>query len=316
MKKLLFSLLLLSYFANIVLAQDKASYRDKIATIFSEIQLKEIPSGFLSEFSSPVFDLKLLESDTTTLNCIQWRMAYANLMSAKVNDNTKMLHLKSVNRRIKGYQEKGLVPVAILNYDLERFKSDALEKNLVLYQNNKLFDVSGKNQTPFETFSVFAAAPMQKVSRKGDISYIFPSKLFFTNRGEVSKLEVDFDDGKGWQTLKWEAPVTVTYAEKGVKEIQFRLTFAEGKQRVTKSSFYVERGYQANGRWTDQADVVINIPATAEHSGGVVFITFSNPSNTGPLQNPLILLNGLDPFEGALFCIPPCYAGVLGAGLR
>ncbi len=99
MKKQLVTLIFISLWSNL-LAQDlpELSYREQVNNLFEQMDLKEIPSGLLLEFSSPLVDLSAT-SPKEMIHTVQWRSFYAGLMSAQVNENIRLLHLVSVNKK-------------------------------------------------------------------------------------------------------------------------------------------------------------------------------------------------------------------------
>ncbi|MEM6297253.1 MAG: hypothetical protein AAF740_01040, partial [Bacteroidota bacterium] len=194
--------------------------------VFANMNLDEVKSGLLYEFSLPLFDLVSIPKEEG-INSIQWRGLYTSIMSAQVNENLRLLHLNSVKKRADSYREDGLIPVGIFDYELQRLKQDSSIQNLVVYQNGQLFDVSGNNNTPYETIRATAACPLQMTSSEGSVSYIFAKNLFFSAQELPDVLEVDFVDGSGFREVSWDTPVQVHYPEKGLKDLTFRLFMRE-----------------------------------------------------------------------------------------
>jgi len=212
-----------------------------------------------------------------------------------MNGNFTLPDLDVVNDRLEGYDDPDLVSLPVLHLRYNRLRDDAVSQNLLRIQNEQVYDVAGRSQSPYETRTVFAASPSQSVSETGSAQFILRPELFFTNTGKtLSSTRVDFGDGAGYVAVGWNTPINVLYGTVGNKTIKLRLQYTDGTVAESQSAFGVSRIAFASRYGTNPRDIQ-NFDANGNHSGGRAFIQYQrNRQNTRQIVKPLIVVEGFD----------------------
>ena len=116
--------------------------------------------------------------------------------------------------------------VAYIQY--ESIKKDAGAQNLLTYSNKQIFDVPGRNQSPYNMNDLFAVAPSKSNINGSKVQFIFQSLLCFTNTSKsITKIEFDAGDGNGYQTRPFDEPFIINYTTGGEKIFQYRITYSD-----------------------------------------------------------------------------------------
>ncbi|MBS1487268.1 MAG: hypothetical protein JST43_06725 [Bacteroidetes bacterium] len=178
--------------------------RTKLNTVFANISRTPITTGYLSDYATPLLPLEnfngiLTENNRTTLN--GWRMLYATWFTSYIagttNPNTG---LTAVNSAIASAQNSngGSVVIPMLHINYNSLRSDAVTANLLRVNNNQLFDVAGRTQSPYNQKVLFAAAPAVNYDDDGLVSFVLQQNLFWSNFGFINALAIDFGEGGGY----------------------------------------------------------------------------------------------------------------------
>lgn len=140
---------------------------------------------------------------------------------------------------MRSYLDSGLIPVAILNMQYNCIKSNAFEDNLLHMEGIELFDVEEREESPYEERTCFIASAATIQSDSTVVDFIFPEHLYITNDTRiVDRLEVDFDEGSGWQIISFNDVVRINYATAKNAKIGLKLVFEDETERI--SYFFIE----------------------------------------------------------------------------
>lgn len=220
-------------------AQSPDSLSQKLASIFANLDKRQVPTGYLYEagvrFLEPrYYDGALSDSNLTDMNVL--RYLRAQLRSSRVYGQDTLPSLPVFNARVKAAAAAGgAIPVAVQYLPYASIRPEALQNNLLRAQDEQLFDVAGRSQTPYQTNTLFAAAPALAYAPTNVVSFLFRRNLYLTGNGAVpSTIELDFGDGRGYQSATWGQPLGTTYSSVGRKRVQVRFTYAI---RITSGRF-------------------------------------------------------------------------------
>lgn len=87
------------------------------------------------------------------------------------------------------------------------------------HSNDRINDVAGRN--PYETKTVFAVVPLKQELRGNTLAFKLPGNLIHTNSAfSLSQVQIDFDNGQGYQTIALNTAKNVVYNCSGIKEIK------------------------------------------------------------------------------------------------
>jgi len=196
---------------------------DFLANMVAPLDKTEITSDFLWDkglngFAEPaMFDGIIRDSI-----CIQptaFGFLYVQARNAFVGTGVNPLphpdvYMDYVNR----YTGTDTIPLAALVLRYHRIHKDAVDSNLLSLQNEQLFDVPGRTQSPYLQDTLFAFAPLKTEAWHTTVHFTLPTELIWQNMGWANPLlQANFDNGQGWQTLTAGQTYTVEYDSGGVK---------------------------------------------------------------------------------------------------
>ena len=136
----------------------------------------------------------------------------------------------------------------------------ALQDNLLRVQNDQLYDVPGRSQSPYQTNVLFAAAPARLDAPTNSVSFVFRRNLFLSGNGRLpTSLALDFGDGNGYRIARWGRSLSTVYAAGGSKRIKVRIEFVSSPPR--------EEGASATVTYESWFDLIVPEPAVAARYG-------------------------------------------------
>jgi len=183
----------------------------------------------------------------------------------------------------------------------QQFRQDALQLGWVNVINNQVFDTpSGLQNNPFLTKVAFFAAPRDSSSHNNSAMFFVTPATFASNipLQTVQKIEIDFDNGQGYQNIAWQSNVSVIWNEtqNTRKTIRYKLTLQNNQVFQGHSYFYINTDMaNSTNRYGIMPDATINIAATPLHSGATLQIGYSDANRASRrITRPFIVFEGFD----------------------
>jgi len=238
MKKLLLLLLFTSLLPLSGLrAQTTDSLRLQLDRVFAPLDRSQVPTGLLDAYAHPLVPLAPFDGvlqDSVSLNPTLFRALYATAYTGWFFGPNPLPTLQSLNAAIDQADAAAgpatrPVMMQLLNY--ASIRPDARSLNLLRAQNQQVFDVPGRSQSPYLTKTLFAAAPTNTFFPTGQVSLVFPSALFTrylsAQAGAVltQQLAVDFGDGRGYLPASFDQPIGAAYTSAGTKQVKVRYAY-------------------------------------------------------------------------------------------
>ncbi len=286
--------------------------RQKQDSIFQHIDKTQIPTGYLKEYGAEMMPIHcyngILHDSNWIGNIDILRSAYEDLYTSKIqNLVTTMPSLTAYNTNITTLKNDSIAPVAIIFGNYASLKPEGLSLNLVTINNQQLYDVQGRIQSPYTTNNLFAAASINNIFDK-TVKLYFTNTLYISNTNiTVSNIWVDFKDGLGYKLIPTSGFVSKTYADSsGLKELIYKVQLSTGALMFCHSTVVVNKVEDSNitGRYidTDPTSKEVPVPVVmADGIGGgdVMQIRYSinnssRNSSTPHLIKPLLLVEGYD----------------------
>jgi len=284
---------------------------EQMQAIFQHVDKTQVPTGLLADYGMPLADLSAFPGTLNSSNYVDlltWRLVYAALYTSQVNGNASLASLEAINSLVEVPEnllsaqspDHSPVRIPILHYRYNALREDAVDQRLMRVENNQIYDVAGRTQSPYLARTVFAACPSVAYDEDGVVDFRLAQDLFYTNLGgTVSSVQVDFGDGQGYVPVAWNTTRRVTYPATGEKTVRVKLSYADGTATESQSRFHVLAvpAQSASGRYgTERAfqEVPFN-PIAGVHAGGLVTVQLSVGNQTGRLRRPLIVVEGYDP---------------------
>lgn len=159
-----------------------------------------------------------------------------------INKNDMQSRLMSVD--VLKEQEKqsyftNVIPLAILNSDYEVIKPEALSNGTIVADANQMLHRTNTNAI-YDAHSLFMSAPLRTNHKGLTTVFNLPSgNIFNTTSKSISTIEINFDDNQGFRTIQPNQNITIQFSDKGIKEIQTRVTFDDGTQSHSSSKINI-----------------------------------------------------------------------------
>lgn len=129
------------------------SLRQRLNAIFAPLDKSQVPTRYLQEYgvrllSLRPFDGTLTDSSRTTLEA--WHYLRTTLRSARVLGTDTLPDVPAVNARLRAATASGggAIPLVVQYLPYASIRPDALQLNLLQVQNNQVYDVPGRSQSP------------------------------------------------------------------------------------------------------------------------------------------------------------------------
>lgn len=148
---------------------------------------------------------------------------------------------------------------------------------------------------------MFAAAPILSFARTNSVAFVPRRNLFLTNTAiPVQQLQVDFGDGRGYQTANWNQVISTVYTSAGQKRVKVKITFAYTiAPQESWFDFNVLSVVAAARGTTASSDFERPFPGDATHSGGIACVIFGNAAGVkhSQLTKPFIISEGYNLYD-------------------
>ncbi len=165
---------------------------------------------------------------------------YQAYNAIKANDmQSRLRSVDNLKEQEKQSYFSNIIPLAILNADYEVLNPEALTNGTITTDSDRMLYRTNNNAI-YDAHSLFMSAPL-RTSHKG-LKTVFnlPSgNIFNTSSKTISTIEIDFDDTQGFITIQPNQNMTIQFGDKGIKEIQTRVTFSDGTQSNAKSKINI-----------------------------------------------------------------------------
>ena len=156
----LFCLLLLAVWLRPLAARAQPNGPDslsqKLTSIFAHIDKTQVPTGYLYEAGIRFLEPRYyngIRSDSNLTDMDVLRYLRAQLRSSRVYGPDTLPGLPAFNARLKGASAAagGAIPLAIECMAYASIVPGALQDNLLTVQNEQVYDVAGRSQSPYQT---------------------------------------------------------------------------------------------------------------------------------------------------------------------
>ncbi len=226
--------------AQVTETTEGGDIQQTLNAMFQNVNTSTVPYGLLMSKSIYFDNIHKYNgvtiSDSTDVNINTFGWLYSMLGMAQVGANT--LPAAETLYGENAYTEGAPVPLVVMCERYGHFKSTAFDDNLMRYDNNQLFDVSGRTEDPYTSSLVFVASPIVNKFKTGNISFVLPSNRIIRNFGTSPAFSIDF--GSGFRSIRVGEPFSVSLPVGTTRAVmQLQVTNGRLKQRF-KCRFEIE----------------------------------------------------------------------------
>ncbi|MBP6412716.1 MAG: T9SS type A sorting domain-containing protein [Bacteroidia bacterium] len=296
----------------IILGFGSNSFAQKDSTVFF-LDKSSMQTNVLFPTTEPLYGSKYNGVDNSSLKNINVLNIISDLKSYSLNKNlippydsiSKIASLEmDANKRI---------PILMVNYKYDKFKSNALTDSLVRIVNGKFYDVTPRNSQPFEQGTIFCTAPLREKIQQGTIKFFISRNYFITNEIDPSQIQIDFDDGAGFRNVNFGSEITITYNDNAERNISVKFINQNNSVLLAKATSTKEYCIGTYPWVDDRITITSTIPyfgtpynvpngqgeSSTAHATGFgkadIYIKYGNGHSTNQqLVKPFVFIEGID----------------------
>lgn len=291
------------------------NFRTAMTQIFGNLEAPRVTTGLLLdygfEFANPrIYDGALLE-DSTLMDPGMYSDLYKTLYTSRFNNNSAGMRHPSLHDSLCYLaREREVITLSGLLFRYNAIDPQARANGTIQTINEQLWDryVNGSWQNPYQELTTVAISPSTTRYNRTNCSVKLPSSLFLTNMGsQIGNVQLDADDGRGYQPVPFDTPVGLAYATTGLKHWRFKVTLTTGQQLFSHSKVYIDnvsnpavgpasrQGALARGSVVDQTVTVRATQAYLGQTGEANLVISYRDAADPVLRRPLIIAEGFDP---------------------
>jgi hypothetical protein len=160
-------------------------------------------------------------------------------------------------------------------------------------------DVANRPSSPYNTNALFAACPNKKYSRYGNESFIIKPGMIWNNTEKtISHMQIDFDNGQGFQTVVIGTAINIAYSDTGYKKWSIKVTLNDNSVLQCYADYRVLKVSGVSARYSLGNNFVPNwqiiTPINGVRGGATVSLIYSSNNFSGTIRKPLIVVEGYD----------------------
>ncbi len=282
------------------------TFSNQMNYIFANVDKTKVPYGILRDYGMEFTNIEnyngtaaIADSNYADANAF-WDV-YQTLLTSRVSASAAgFAKSDTVDNRWYNQRLPGKIVLSGLYFNYSRFKDNAAN-NYITITNNRLYDkyVGGVWQNPYQSEQVFLLSPPVNFYQGKSLQVILPSNLWFTNNAAgITSIQMDAGDGAGYRTLTVGQPLTINYADTGLKQWTYKLTITGGTIFYSHSQIVIKTDNSGGSlaRFGTINPEVLSFTATKQYNGsaasGFITIEYANP-DLG-LRRPLIVAEGFD----------------------
>jgi len=282
------------------LAQDDFHRDISQHIVFENLDKDEIKTGILHDKALPFSKIENFtgnrDSQTTSLK--NWRQMYFEMYRGSLEKpffptiDTVRDRGEKHRRSVRGSVPGDAIPIAVMYFNYNTIKPDALEKGLIRIENGRLRRAGPSTDSPYEEKRVFAAAALKEKTYRGHHTTFFMDEtLYFSNdKDPATRFAIDFDDGEGYRDVHFGETVNVNYPVEGTKNVRLKSYYDSGN--VLESTFLFDVKALTTPDPHDRWDLQGTILYEGMTASGEAFI-YRAPDHAS-LENPIIFVEGFD----------------------
>ena len=282
----------LLFFAGIAHAAGGPSGANtRLKELLGGLDLGDVPTGILYDRVVRVSRIDAYDGGELAppIGLREWRQIYFELGGA-VLDAPAWPRLRDLDRTAERAAYKRAIPIAFMTFDYNRIRPDAFEDGTLGIRGDRVVRLSEGD--PYAASKVHAVTAWREYTHRGErVVFSFEHRLYLSNdaRRPVS-VEVDFDDGLGFRTVRFDSEETVRYAESGRKTVRTRTSFADG--RILHGGFFFHVEHLQTPNPDDTLSVTASIPYEGQYGTGEAYVYLA-AANTS-VTNPVVIVEGFD----------------------
>lgn len=241
----------------------------------------------------------LVNNNKTYFSMYTFSESYKEL--AQSDELNRFTNTTILNQKLQPIIHNATVPIGLIHTDYELVSKDAYDKGWVIIEDNKM--IKDSNHYIFDQYSQTIISPLAKRKKGLNTTFEIDPDLFVnTTHNSINKIDVNFGNDEGFQTVSIGTEVHVKYHSKGKKQLNFRIHFDNGDIVFRASSLDVEYSnedlFELFGLGIDSltSSYIPDLSIYGDSStapGKCEYQVFLSPDSI--LDKPIFVVDGFDP---------------------
>ena len=290
-------------FSNPTIAQPppNLSMSEQMDYLMAPLDFTEVTSGLLLDKGFPMMEIAAFDgtsSGDTLKEYGDWFRQFGTMVTSKTGTTSPIGVTADYKPLADSLLKIGVIPIMVLHAEYHKFISDSTTlSSLITFQNNQLNDVLGRTSSPYDLHEIVSFSPKKnKFYDKLSHDFRINADFIRTNVSKnISTIQIDFDNGSGYQTMTLGSNSKITWSSFGKKVLKLKITYTDSSVYHAKSQIELvdKSGGQPkyNSAWDDS--VYIPHPTIANH--GVGLAIEYGCGNNNELRKPFIYVEGFNP---------------------
>jgi hypothetical protein len=262
----------------------------RLQQLLGDIDPRDVPTGILYDRVVPLsqIDRYTGAESSPPMGIREWRQICFEMANASTA-RPEWPSLGDIERIGSRIMARGAVPLVFLNFRYDRIRPDALKDGSVSIQSGRLVRTGAE---AFVSRTAYAASALKDYTYRGQrVVFALDRRLYASNDGAGPvRIEVDFDDGKGFRRVDFGSDLTVSYERPGKKTIRTRTEMSDG--RVLHGSFVFRVEALLTPNPNDTLSVTASIPFNGGYGTGEAYVYLSGAHTA--ITNPIVVVEGFD----------------------
>src|SRR5690554_3688137 len=277
--------------------------------ILENLDMSNVTTGLLLDGGFRMRNLSNLTglSGSDTLNDFtDWAAVYSTLLTSDINGTHPLGQMSDWITTADQSIDNGVIPILGIYAGYHQF----LEDSVLLYQriievDGQYYDIWSNNNDPYEYKEAFVFSPRKtEVYDQLSHTFRFDALYYISNLNpSISSIQIDFDNGQGFQPLTSGVNKTITWTSFGRKVLTTKITYVNNSVKTSKVKFSLvdrhagsisEPMQKYNQFWDDSLHFSHVDPNVYDKGAGVVI---EYGCGNDKLLKPFIYVEGFNPEE-------------------
>lgn len=282
--------------------EENSIVRSALDGMFEELDKSRVPTGYLLDYAVDLVELSDYDGTELTDSNYVNRTLLADILrsirSASVADSASAAIPAVATDMSEPLVSLSSTDVSVAAFKYNYIVANALTDGLIEYDeaSGKASDAweGGVWQNPYGVKHLLAFAPVSSIVKSRNVTYNFPSALFYGNE-DLSEIYFDAGDGIGYRRISIGSTVNASYPADGRKVLKLKVITSAGKILESHSVMYAA-GTQTAGMSTKKPPFSDEYHETWNGITVSAQMTCYMRDNVS-LKKPFIVLEGFEPLE-------------------
>ncbi len=256
MKKLTILLICFAFITLQAQTEINNNWKNQVNPIFQGLNKNRVPYKVLLDYAMEFTDVPAYNGTLTNNTYVDANVLgniYKTLFMGKVTNSTqyfpKLEDIASrwvTHRQSYNHSRKSTLVLSGLFYKYAQLNPNALRYNKIRVYNNKYYDKyrRGVWQNPYITKQTIAFTPPVNSYNKRNFGVVLPQNLLLSNSpNSIHRIQVNFNDGKGYRTLTVGQKVFANYTQNGTYDWIFKTTLTNGRVLYSKTKIIIKQTF-------------------------------------------------------------------------